>query len=909
MLFRNPFLLLFCLLFQQIIYAQPVNDNCSGAVSVSVSSAGTCDNAVQGTTIAATNSGLNTCWGESDDDVWYQFVATATSHRVRVTGSSLGDPVLEVFGGTCTSLVSLDCVDDGSGSSEQVVLSGLTVGNTYLVRVYSWSGGSGNGTFSLCVQPPPPPPANDNCAAAAELIANADLTCTTSVTGTTESATLSLAGCSGTADDDVWYYFTAISSRHLLVLPNYSSVIGFSSPVIEVFAGNCNALTSIGCSGSSNVLFLENLVAGNVYRARVYTYDQGASMTFTLCLRTPPPPPSNDECAAAINLPVNGVDCLTSVAGSTAGATGEEFGCTGYSDDDVWYSFVATNTSHVVTLSNTAPVTNLDGYDMVIEAFSGNCNNLTSIKCSDPDQMILNGLTIGNTYYVRAYSYYYASYINFSICVTTPAQGPVNDACSGAVTLIASSNTQCANPVNSTTEGAYNSTVPGCTGSAEDDVWFQFTAVSGTHIITVDGGTIVSPVIEILQGNCNNPVSVYCKGASFSGDNTVTVDGFAVGQSYFVRVYSASSAVSDEGTFSICITTGNAPLVNDGCQNAIVVPVNASTDCTTTVAGNNTGAIASLVNDCSGTADDDVWYKFTATSAVHVITVSPGSAYDLVVQLFGGNCGAPVELDCVDNTISSDETTTVNNLLPGQDYYIRVYSYDLGFGSGTFSVCVGTLAAPSNDGCNTAMAMTVTPTCTNPIAQNSTLANPSGITSNCFGTPDDDLWYSFVATSPQHSIIVDGGFDIDAVIEVFSGGCNGSFFGCRDNSLSGVETYALTGLTTGNTYFFRVYDYYSGGGLFTVCVTGVTSGSDVLPAGSADIKVYPNPATSFFTIEVPESQTVKNITVMSAQSVVCLEKVNPKNVENLNVDGLPAGVYLVRIQTETGMYFSSVVKQ
>lgn len=130
-----------------------------------------------------------------------------------------------------------------------------------------------------------------------------------------------------------------------------------------------------------------------------------------------------------------------------------------------------------------------------------------------------------------------------------------------------------------------------------------------------------------------------------------------------------------------------------------------------------------------------------------------------------------------------------------------------------------------NDNCGSATAITVHPdeTCSSPTSGVTTGATQSiaAITCNAnTGNADDDVWYSFVATSTSHVITVDCSANMDAVIDLRSGACNGANIGCASaTGGGGTEELTATGLTISSTYYVRVYDYSTGGGNFTICIT------------------------------------------------------------------------------------------
>ncbi|HRN98410.1 MAG TPA: fibronectin type III domain-containing protein, partial [Flavobacterium sp.] len=133
------------------------NDECVNAIEVPVNPDQSCAQTVNGTIIGATASSQpNTCFGTDDDDVWFQFTATSSQHNITFSnfGGSTSDLMHVVYSGNCDgTLTQLVCSDP-----EQSVVTGLAPGETYLIRVYSWTGTPNQtSTFTICIGTIPPP--------------------------------------------------------------------------------------------------------------------------------------------------------------------------------------------------------------------------------------------------------------------------------------------------------------------------------------------------------------------------------------------------------------------------------------------------------------------------------------------------------------------------------------------------------------------------------------------------------------------------------------------------------------------------------------------------------------------------------------------------------------------------------
>ena len=133
-LFRFLSVIITLVVYNSFCFAQPANDNCSGAITLVSTAECTM---TSGTTASATQS-QSGCTGTANDDVWYRFKATATSQSITVIPSSGFNAVYQVFSGTCGgTLTSMDCVNDNNsnGQREDKLITGFTINTFYYIRV------------------------------------------------------------------------------------------------------------------------------------------------------------------------------------------------------------------------------------------------------------------------------------------------------------------------------------------------------------------------------------------------------------------------------------------------------------------------------------------------------------------------------------------------------------------------------------------------------------------------------------------------------------------------------------------------------------------------------------------------------------------------------------------------------
>jgi gliding motility-associated-like protein len=673
----------------------PDNDECSTATLLTVSPTQNCTTATRGTLISATASPQsNSCIGSDDDDVWYTFTATNTKHIITLSNISGGDEDLvhAVYQNDCDALSLRYCSDPNVSNALN-----LTVGASYKVRVYSKSASQQDISYSICVTTPPPPPVNDECINAINIPVNPTETCVQTVSGTVYSATASpqANACAGNDDDDVWFQFTATNAVHSIKILDITG--GTPDLYHVVYSGNdCGNLTQIYCSNPESSV-ASGLVVGQTYKVRVYSFTgtSGQTTAFKMCVSTPPSPPANDECATATVLTVNpGTECTAVTPGTVlwATASGQANTCNGGDDDDVWFQFTATSTSHTISLLDiTGSTTNLN--HVVYQG--SDCGGLNQLYCSDPNSSRADGLVIGQVYKIRVYTFTPTAgqTTAFNICIGTPPVAPANDNCSNAIVVPVNTGDTCEQTVAGTILSATASPEPNsCNGSDDDDVWYQFTATSTSHIIRLSNivGSTSDMFHVLYSGNdCGTLQQLYC-----SDPNTSQAQNLTIGQVYKIRVYSTTATTGQTTTFDVCVATPPPPPANDNCAASITIPVNTGTECSQTVPGTVYSATASPeTGTCAGTADDDVWFEFTATATNHDIALTnvTGSTASLVHALYkGDDCGALELLYC--STVNSSRASY---LTPGQKYKLRIYSFTDNAGqTSAFDVCVTTPSQP-----------------------------------------------------------------------------------------------------------------------------------------------------------------------------------------------------------------------
>lgn len=388
----------------------PANDDCANAQAITI--AADCAAPISGTTFDATQDGSAEPVCDTDAgpylDVWYTFNSgVETSVWITLTPITAGMDFAFTLQEGCTG-AEVFCVALPGSALEIPVIAGTD----YVVRVYSNEFYGPPGDFELCVSTDviiAPPPPNDVCT---------DVTPQPVAIGGTATYNGDNTGATsneGLPGNLVWEAFTLSTCADVKIdfcgtTPRYGNFWLLIYTDCTFSQGIWNgSYDSTACSDQNFTVCYANLQAGtyyvpivqNVFATGPYTLHVSATACGT-------EQASNDECTGAIPLTAN-ASCQPSTFSNTCATESLPAmlcdGSQGLANDDVWYSFVATDTDMSV---GGAPNGSMD---IALQLFSGTCGSLTPIDCADlagaggVDDLQASGLTVGTTYYLRVYDW------------------------------------------------------------------------------------------------------------------------------------------------------------------------------------------------------------------------------------------------------------------------------------------------------------------------------------------------------------------------------------------------------------------------------------------------------------------------------------------------------------------------
>ncbi|MBP2615965.1 T9SS type A sorting domain-containing protein [Chryseobacterium jejuense] len=402
-------------------------------------------------------------------------------------------------------------------------------------------------------------------------------------------------------------------------------------------------------------------------------------------------------------------------------------------------------------------------------------------------------------------------------------------------------------------------------------------------------------------------------GSNIVNQQTVTTTSFtpsaplSLDTTYYVRIIAVGAGGESSGCSETKFSTTLSPPLNDECTTAVTLTVNPDMNCGSKTSGHTFEATDSNVpvDPCYGEADDDVWYKFTATSVSHTISlsnmVSIGSveSYSLMFQVLNGDCSNLANVECSDY----DEFKVISGLTAGETYYVRVFT-DGGAGEAqSFDICIGTIPPPPiNDDCLGALPASAFPYAyTQSDAAGAT--NNNGFISICSNSMNDGTWFKFTGDGTVHNIKVSmpAGSNFDPQIGVFSGTCDNLV--CEStidsNGLGSAEEISVP-TVVGTVYYVNVGHYSNGTdnleGAFTITINKETLGTSEVSKAKNEIKVYPNPFAE--VLNIAKADLVKSVSVMDVSGRLVKTIESPSSV--LHLSDLKQGLYVVVLNMKDG---------
>lgn len=124
-------LLILMIVTTTLAYAQPSNDDCSGAITIPVNDQLICDVNVEASFVGSTFSSIeNDCDNDNGYDIWFEFTATSDRHRIGYDTVSGTNAVirLTLFEDNCINPVQIGCINSFG------IMEDLVVGTTYKIR-------------------------------------------------------------------------------------------------------------------------------------------------------------------------------------------------------------------------------------------------------------------------------------------------------------------------------------------------------------------------------------------------------------------------------------------------------------------------------------------------------------------------------------------------------------------------------------------------------------------------------------------------------------------------------------------------------------------------------------------------------------------------------------------------------
>ncbi|MCQ9635306.1 T9SS type A sorting domain-containing protein [Chryseobacterium sp. WG23] len=687
--------ILFSLFLFAIVFVNAQNDDCSGAISLTIGTDFTSGVITSNNTGATTDGSLPSCNSDAVENVWFTVVVPQSGNlkieTKEASGSGFDDTVLTVYSGSCGFLTEIDCnEDDGDGYFSLLSLTGQTPGATLYISVWKYDDTTDSGDFQISAYDPVPP-ANDDCTGAIALtvgtnFASGAITSDNSGASTDQSS----PSCNPDAIENVWFTAVVPPSGNIAIETRETFNSAFYDSTISIYSGDCNSLTEIVCEDYFSPITLTGQTPGatlyiSVWKAADYA-DNGA---FEISAYDPIPP-ANDDCTGAIALTVGTNFASGAITSDNTRASTDQSSpsCNPDAIENVWFTAVVPPSGNIAI--ETRETFNSAFYDSTISIYSGDCNSLAEIACEDYFSPItLTGQTPGATLYISVWKYDdYADNGAFEISAYELIP-PANDDCTGAIALTVGTNFASGAITSDNTGASTDQSSPSCNPDAIENVWFTAVVPPSGNIAIETRETFNSAfydsTISVYSGDCNSLTEIACK----DDFGSISLTSQTPGATLYISVWK-SNDYADNGEFEISAYEFIPPS-NDNCSGAS--PLNVGTDFASgSITSDNTGAtIDGSLPTCNSYAVENVWFTVVVPQSGNLkieTKEASGSGFDdAVLTAYSGSCGSLTEVGC--NEDGGDGYFSLLSLTgqtPGTTLYISVWKYRDTTDSGEFQI-------------------------------------------------------------------------------------------------------------------------------------------------------------------------------------------------------------------------------
>lgn len=821
-------------------------ENCALAIPYGAVNAnlGACTPTVVNSGLAFDGANVFCVSSPGSSDVYYSFVAPSNGKKLIIetyqNGANSPDWAMELFEGSCGG--TLVACNDDRGVSDfrpfiELCQGDYTAGQTYYLRLTKWS--STAGPTNLCIYEDvacPPAPANNLCSAPTSVAVGTYGSCPAGATTLTTTGATPQAFTNPICDpfgiiNDVWVTFN--SGANSSVILDYS-VLGATSIQAAVYATCGGAQLSGMCYTTDGTYAMNGLTPFTDYLIRFWSNTALQAGTFNVCLQeTPNCPGGLGSLINVASLPyVSGVQTTCGKGDDiTTGMLNATCGSNNYlgAEDEVFQFQVPSNGSYQILLNTNSTWAGMKLFaNCPLAGRGGSC--VASIGTSASDKS-LNSLllTAGVDYYLILDQFAPPTCIGeYILTIQATPPPPTNDNCGLATATSLVQQTTCSYTSDAYSGSSTPSPETACPGGTtnDDDVWYQFTALTSNPEITVSPSAGYYPVVELFTACGTSSVCCVFPDAIGQPITLRPPTPLTTGAVYYIRVYHAFAGPPTTSGYDICVVNSQtiaSCLTLSGSETpegeTCGVDVNNQSGTVSTTATVMTDGVTyygTAWGECN-TRDID-YYKITTTQAGY-LTLTLNAEFPSTLVLYnssGATIGSQLAIsntgtECVGNVVIASPSSQ-----PAGVYYVLVAtSVFRGYPCGgplndyvlTPVFTTTPPLPPPNDAC--ANAIQVIP-CGPAVPGRTLSATQQAPATVCAGDQSNfakEVWYYFVANTTLHTITCTGNFD--GVMEVYAS-CGGPVLACADatTTTAGVGTETINLATTpGVSYRVRYFSY------------------------------------------------------------------------------------------------------